>query len=230
MGQNNNNFTSLSFVSNSLFYDHRASGINKNDIYVTTNKFHQSKSLERIQDKKKSNICKDKSVPRKFDDFQPMTRVGTNMTTLQNDLGKNINKIYNEKLGMNKQLKNSDIECKTGSRKRKGLKNEKFKNFLAQDSSRTPQKSDYKYKSRNKELERWVTAPTLQIEGTEELGMEDKEAIEIKNIQKPPKIPCRQGSNWCELLKEELRNRNKTSRKTSQTNLRTADKNYEVRK
>lgn len=84
-GKKNNNYTSMSFVSNAVFYEHSPNlGLNKDDMYTTTNKLHQSKSVERLGDELRYKNLKGSKSPSR-----PVPRNNhnrTNMTTIDTDL------------------------------------------------------------------------------------------------------------------------------------------------
>lgn len=100
-GRRNKNFTSLSFVSNSVFYEPAKNlGLSKQDMYTTTNKLHQSKSVERLPgtgDLRCHNLQGNRSpdMPVRHNNHHR-----TNMTTIDTEFGKNLNNIYKEKLGI----------------------------------------------------------------------------------------------------------------------------------
>lgn len=99
-GKRNQSYTSLSFVSNAIFYDHSPNlGLGIDDMYTTTNKLVQSKSVERLKEFRDIENMKS-PFQRKIASYKPKTNVRTNMTTMENDLGNNINQIYKEKLGI----------------------------------------------------------------------------------------------------------------------------------
>jgi hypothetical protein len=99
-GARNKSYTSLSFVSNSVFYElgNNLSCV-KDDMYTTTNKLEQSKSAERLKENRGIEHMGN-PFQKKVAAYKPRTKVRTNMTTMENELGTHINKIYKEKLGM----------------------------------------------------------------------------------------------------------------------------------
>jgi hypothetical protein len=103
-GKKNNDFTSPNFVSNSIFYEHSKNlGLKKDDMYTTTNKLHQSKSVEHLNDELRFNCLTGSKSPQRPVPKNNHNR--TNMTTIDTALGKNINEIYKQKIGMSKSNK-----------------------------------------------------------------------------------------------------------------------------
>lgn len=86
-GRRNSNFTSLSFVSNAVFYEHAKNlEMSKKDMYTTTNALVQSKSVERLP-----AGMRHKRMNENFSPIRPVRSNNNhkvNMTTLDNDLGK----------------------------------------------------------------------------------------------------------------------------------------------
>ena len=104
-GKKNPNFTSLNFVSNSIFYEPSKNlGIHANDMYTTTNKLHQSKSAERLDNNLRVKYLAGSKSPERAVPKNNHNR--TNMTTIDTVFGKNINEIYKKKLGIKKNAPN----------------------------------------------------------------------------------------------------------------------------
>lgn len=172
-------------------------------MYTTTNKLEQSKSVERL---KENRDIENMSSPfeKKIASYKPRTKVRTNMTSMENDLGAHINKIYKEKLGMGSSsgVQSINSECKPKNPGKKHFADEN-KSIEGKPPSTPKRKKMYgNGYSRNNGLERCVTAPTLHT-----LAQLDRETREVNEIpskgtqlkgtpsKKPPMIPCRQRSN-----------------------------------
>ncbi|CAI2360035.1 unnamed protein product [Moneuplotes crassus] len=179
-GSRNNDFTSKSFVSNSIFYEHHKPGYATSDMYLTMSNLHQSRSVERQSPGKQ--LRREGGTPTKIESFRPKSKVNTNMTTMKNDFVGNIHDIYKVKLGKTlKHYLDDDSQLKCGRKRVKDNK-ETLNIFTTQSPQILPNKN----KSRNHVMERCVTAPTLGNENIE---------IEESASKKPPKIPVKPGIN-----------------------------------
>ena len=210
-GRRNNNYTNLSFVSNAVFYEPSKNlGLGKEDMYTTTNNLYQSKSVGRLTDGLHFHNLKGSRSPSR--PVRNNNHHRTNMTTLETEMCKNINQIYKERIGMRDAPKEPATECKPKMSKAPYPVNITQQNIYEEVGPSTPQKmSNYEYpKSRNKQLERCVTAPTLQtVQQVQREEAEDNHAQELPG--KPPRIPCKQRSTCCEILREQQQRTDKKS-------------------
>lgn len=150
-GKRNKNFVTKNFISNSVFYNHQKDGYDRNNMYTTTNGFHLSKSVERMQQPSPPPLARDKSAPKKLEYFRPKTSLNTNMTTMQNDFVGNIHQIYRQKLGLKNRGNKYNYDSNSTCRKRKVKEEPESINIF---KAIRPPKSGEKSKSRNPGMER----------------------------------------------------------------------------
>ena len=203
-GKKNQNYTSPSFVSNAIFYEHSPNlSLSKKDMYTTTNRLNQSKSVGRLNEGLHFQSFQGANSP-----IRPMRNNNhhrTNMTTIDNDMCKNINEIYREKFGMRSMSTMKSSRPKTPQSKAPQTKTPQKQTLdnrvTLENDNMAVAKSDTKHMnenahSRNQKLERCVTAPTLH---TLDNGSEDRKQTNTKRDeapqQKPPRVPCRQRSD-----------------------------------
>ena len=224
-GRRNSNFTSLSFVSNALFYEPSKNlGLNRQDMYTTTNQLHQSKSVDKIPKEMPFQYSKNSKSPSR--PVRSNNNHIANMTTMETDLAKNINKFYKDKINNNSikpmvssklwlRSNNGTFEHPSPDSEKKELDNSQFKSKYSSKGNGN---------SRNKTLDRWVTAPTLPTQ--RELDRQNVQtAQQQENSRKPPRMPCKQRSNWWEVLNEMEYPicKRQLSRASSQENLDSAE-------
>jgi hypothetical protein len=122
-----------------------------------------------------------------------------NMTTLETDLGKSINRIYKEKLGIKSMSKISQsMSSRTPREERKELTKERVP-LEVRPLYEIPDM--HKANSRNQKLERCVTAPTLQT--IQQVQTQKQEERKFDEAPRPPKAPCKQRSNCCEIVQNQ---------------------------
>ena len=134
-GKRNQNYTSYSFVSNAIFYDHQSNlGLKPGEMYITTNKLAQSKSMERLPGNlEEQNLARGQKT---------RSNIRTNMTTMENDFGGRLNDIYKQKLGMKQGF------SKDNRSQKKHISTPSSNPIVNQDLAPQPKRS------RNKGLER----------------------------------------------------------------------------
>ena len=209
----------MNFVSNAVFYEPSKNlGLDKNDMYTTTNKLHQSKSVDRLPNELPFEYSKySKSPPRPV---RSNNNHIANMTTIDTDLTKNINKIYKDKISHvpAKEMSFSRLVIKGNNENNKQQNQYEESEKSEHNQSKPKIISKINGNSRNKTLDRWVTAPTLTTQRDfERKENEDDNQQEIN--KKPPRMPCKQRSNCWEILNEveyPLVNKKKLSRASSQ--------------
>lgn len=162
--------------------------MDKGDMYTTTNMLHQSKSVGRLP------------VQREINELPPRpsrqaNQLRTNMTTIESDLGKNINQIYKEKIGGRQKNKLSASLNNSTFDRSNGQKQLPIAGELRPAGKPSPLrliKVD-NLGTRNQTLERCVTAPTLMT--VEQVDQKENLALDEPHNRASPKKLCKQRSD-----------------------------------
>ena len=193
------NYTSLSFISNAVFYEpNRSMSLNKNDMYTTMNQLQQSKSVERLPQNLHYNYVNESKSPIR--PVRSNNNNKANMTTIDTELGRTISNIYKQKLGIGEFKQTPPVYSQPNIESIGNEQKIDNKELNEKKSRIEPQKVTASNNwTRNKTLDRWVTSPNFLIQKELEHA-NDEDVYDEETFKKPLKMPWKQRSDCWEIL------------------------------